>query len=116
MTGVADLRGEDLERFHVWRGLGLSEASALRQVVEDGAAGDGFDQMVRTFRGMGLSESAAQIAAVGRDGSESAARRGFAQVDKPAQAAPAGSAFEERLQRLESRQKRLDEATRRLKK
>lgn len=109
-----DLRGEALQSYETWRGLGLSESAALDQVMESGQVEvDGFDRMVGAFRGLGLSESAARVAAVGRDGTEGAARRGFAESAKVSRAGPAGDRFEERLQRLESRHKRLDEAFRR---
>jgi len=117
VTRPEDLRGEALQAFETWRSLGLSESMALAEVVDAGQVEvDGFDRMAAAFRGLGLSESAARVATIGRDVSESAARRGFAETAKASRAALAGDRFEERLQRLESRQKRLDEATRRLKK
>jgi len=117
VTRPEDLRGEALATYETWRSLGLTEAMALAEVVDAGQVEvDGFDQMVGAFRSLGLSESAARTAAIGRDGTEGAARRGFAETAEAAIPAPAGDRFEERLTRLESRQKRLDEATRRLKK
>jgi len=107
-----DLRGEALQSYETWRGLGLTESMALAEVVDAGHVEvDGFDQLAGVFRGLGLSESAARVAAVGRDGTESAARQGFAET--AAAASPAGDRFEERLRRLEARQRRLDEAFRR---
>jgi len=112
VTRPEDLRGDALATYRTWRPLGLTEAMALAEVVDAGHVEvDGFDQLAGAFRGLGLSESAARVAAVGRDGTEGAARRGFAETAKAP--SPARDRFEERLQRLESRHKRLDEAFRR---
>lgn len=114
MTGPEDLRGDALATYETWRSLGLTESMALAEVVDAGHVKvDGFDQLAASFRSLGMSDSAARTAAIGRDYSEAEARRGFAQVDKPAQTVSARSTFEERLTRLEGRQRRLDEAFRR---
>ncbi len=114
MTRPEDLRGDALATYETWRSLGLTESMALAEVVDAGHVEvDGFDRLAGAFRGLGLSESAARVATIGRDGTESAARRGFAETAKASGASPAGSAFEERLTRLEGRQRRLDEAFRR---
>jgi hypothetical protein len=97
VTRPEELRGEAADRFGVWRELGLSEASAMAQVRADGLlpAGDPVDQLTEVFREMGLSESAARVAAVGRDGSEFTVRR---------QARAAGGAPSSDARRAERRQ------------
>lgn len=75
--------------YDTWRALGLSEAAALAEVTRLGLAGDGdrFDEVVGLAGGLGLSETEAQAFAVGRDGTEYAAREAWAQPP----AAPAGA-------------------------
>jgi hypothetical protein len=83
---VEDLRGAARDRYDTWRRLGLSESSALQQCVNDGLVEtEPFDVVAATLRRLnpGLSESGARSAAVGRGGSESAARRGLSEALKP---------------------------------
>lgn len=64
---------EDLDQrqrasYSLWRALGLSESSAMNALVEDGVLRvPERDQFVGTFRELGLSESAAETAARGRE-------------------------------------------------
>jgi hypothetical protein len=71
------LSGEARRRYDTWRTLGLSEAAAIEELRCDGLVEeDGFDRAVRRFVRLGMSESAARTAAVGRM-SEAEARRGY---------------------------------------
>jgi hypothetical protein len=76
-----DLTGKARERYDTWRTLGLSEASALRQVIADGdVVLDPFDASVDLFRRLGMSETAARHAAIGRTSGEGEARRVLAEA------------------------------------
>ncbi|MEU6036904.1 hypothetical protein ABZ801_15995 [Actinomadura sp. NPDC047616] len=80
-----DLTGEAREVYEAWRGVGLSEPRALDEVRRSGLSGlpeqDGFDAMTQMFQTIGLSESEARAAAIGRDGSERQARWRFNEAE-----------------------------------
>ena len=64
-----DLSPEDRRVFDTWRDLGLSEQATVGVMREDGLiAMSDHDHLVVNFKSLGLSESAAEIAAQGRDG------------------------------------------------
>src|SRR5688572_26866205 len=64
-----DLNRKQREHFDIWRELGLSEEAALAALREDGLIQESdHDQLVANFVNLGLSGSAAEIAANGRDG------------------------------------------------
>lgn len=70
----SDLSGESLRLFEAWRGLGYSEADALHNVA-----------LEESFRRLGMTDSAARLAARGRDagppagsGVDTALRESFA--------------------------------------
>jgi hypothetical protein len=56
--------------FNLWRTLGLSEEASLRVMQEDGwlPPSSGGDQLVESFKRLGLSDAAAEIAADGPGG------------------------------------------------
>ncbi len=60
----ADLPGEARELFEGWRALGRTEAQALDEVQRSGVLEE--LALAESFRGMGLSEAAARVAARGR--------------------------------------------------
>jgi hypothetical protein len=79
-----DLRGAQLETYELWRRLGMSEANALVEVARAHPhLVEPFDRLVGTFEALGMPSGAARTAAVGRGGSESAARRGLSDALKP---------------------------------
>jgi hypothetical protein len=70
MIKKEDLNRQQREGFDLWRSFGLSEQAALDALIEDGTVTlSPHDQLVRSFRIIGLSEKAAETAARGRGGS-----------------------------------------------
>jgi hypothetical protein len=85
-----ELKGEALQIFEAWLMCGYTEEQALQEVRHAGFGDppDPYDDMVASFQAMGLSEKQARAAATGRDLTESAARRGFAEPAKTTKPRP----------------------------
>jgi hypothetical protein len=80
--GAADLTGQAREVYDAWRGLGHTDEQALQEVRRAGLLPhDAFDDLVETFRRLGLPANEARRAAVGRDGSEHRVRQQFKEAE-----------------------------------
>lgn len=81
-----DLRGEARSAFETWRTIGLSESAAMSEVVGAGLVeADSYDAMTGLGRDLGLSEPEARLFAIGRNGTESEARRSWSEAAAPTQ-------------------------------
>jgi hypothetical protein len=64
-----DLGPKERRAFDMWRTIGLTEAAAMQALRDDGLLPvSEHDRAMRVYRDLGLSESAAEIAVAGRDG------------------------------------------------